>query len=147
MEIDSGLPIMEVFIMPSSVAFSDGLAEVLDEFMYGTWAHNMGDRAGVFPVNACMAMREAFSNAVEHGNNKDPRKTVRVGFYITDDCLTIHVQDEGEGFDFSNIPDPLAAENLLKEGGRGIMIIKKFFNVQFLFGGRCIQMTKLRPQE
>jgi serine/threonine-protein kinase RsbW len=75
-----------------------------------------------------MAVREAAVNAVLHGNSYDPRKKVHIAFETTQDALTITIRDEGKGLDPGEIPDPLAPENLLKQSGRGIFLIKAFMD-------------------
>ncbi len=75
-----------------------------------------------------MAVREAAVNAVLHGNSYDPRKKVHVAFETAGDTLTITMRDEGKGLDPSEVPDPLAPENLLKQSGRGIFLIRAFMD-------------------
>jgi len=75
-----------------------------------------------------MAVREATVNAVLHGNSYDPRKKVHIAFETAGDALTVTVRDEGKGLDTEEIPDPLAPENLLKQSGRGIFLIRAFMD-------------------
>ncbi len=75
-----------------------------------------------------MAVREAAVNAVLHGNRYDPNKKVTVGFENTGGKLVITIADEGHGLDPRDIPDPLAPENLLKQSGRGIFLIRAFMD-------------------
>ena len=75
-----------------------------------------------------LAVREATVNAVLHGNRYDPTKRVTVSFESIPDSLTITVRDEGPGLDTLLIPDPLAPENLLKQSGRGIFLIRAFMD-------------------
>jgi serine/threonine-protein kinase RsbW len=75
-----------------------------------------------------MAVREAAVNAVLHGNAYDPRKKVHIAFETAGDALTVTVRDEGKGLDPEEIPDPLAPENLLKQSGRGIFLIRAFMD-------------------
>ena len=75
-----------------------------------------------------MAVREATVNAVLHGNQYDPKKRVTVAFEVTPEILTVAVRDEGKGLDPASIPDPLAPENLLKQSGRGIFLIRAFMD-------------------
>ncbi len=75
-----------------------------------------------------MAVREATLNAVLHGNRYDPAKRVTVSFDITPDALTVAVRDQGPGLNPFTLPDPLAPENLLKESGRGIFLIRAFMD-------------------
>jgi serine/threonine-protein kinase RsbW len=75
-----------------------------------------------------MAVREATVNAVLHGNHYDPAKRVTVSFEATPGALTVAVRDEGSGLDPASVPDPLAPENLLKQSGRGIFLIRAFMD-------------------
>jgi len=75
-----------------------------------------------------MAVREATVNAVLHGNQYDPKKRVTVAFEATAESLSVSVRDEGKGLDPNRVPDPLAPENLLKQSGRGIFLIRAFMD-------------------
>jgi serine/threonine-protein kinase RsbW len=75
-----------------------------------------------------MSVREATVNAVLHGNQYDPKKRVTVAFEVTPESLSVAVRDEGKGLDPGGIPDPLAPENLLKQSGRGIFLIRAFMD-------------------
>jgi len=67
-------------------------------------------------------------NAVVHGNRYNARKKVHVMIQRTMDRLAVVIQDEGEGFDMSALPDPLANENLLRHSGRGLLLIQAFMD-------------------
>lgn len=73
-----------------------------------------------------IAMREAMVNAVVHGNKYSGVKKVRMKVWQGSESLKVVVTDEGSGFEISRVPDPLAQENLLKESGRGILLIQAF---------------------
>jgi serine/threonine-protein kinase RsbW len=73
-----------------------------------------------------MAVREAVVNAVVHGNRYNANKKVHFQVLRQPDRLTVVVSDEGNGFDPSKLPDPLAEENLLQQSGRGILLIRSF---------------------
>jgi serine/threonine-protein kinase RsbW len=75
-----------------------------------------------------MAVREAMVNAVVHGNRYNELKKVRFSVIKNGEGLTVRVADEGEGFDFEHVPDPLAPENLLRASGRGIFLIRSFMD-------------------
>ena len=80
-----------------------------------------------------MAARECLVNAVVHGNRYSLHKKVHVAIEAAADRIRIVIRDEGEGFDLSDLPDPLADENLLRHSGRGIFLIRAFmdeFNVR-----------------
>jgi serine/threonine-protein kinase RsbW len=73
-----------------------------------------------------MAVREAMVNAVVHGNRYNLKKKVHLSVESTGDRLGITILDEGEGFEPAELPDPLAEENLLRQSGRGLLLIKAF---------------------
>ncbi len=74
--------------------------------------------------NLLVACTEAVYNAVIHGNQQDPSKNVEVAALVNDGVLTITVTDEGGGFDAAAVPDPRLPENLRKEGGRGVFLMR-----------------------
>jgi serine/threonine-protein kinase RsbW len=75
-----------------------------------------------------MAVREAMINAVLHGNAYDPAKHVNVTFEQNGQELVITIVDEGKGLDPEKVADPLAPENLLKQSGRGIFLMRAFMD-------------------
>jgi len=97
-----------------------------------------------------LAVIEAGTNAIKHGNKNDPTKMVHFRFNISDDGLTIYVKDYGCGFDPSNIEDPLSPENVMKPCGRGIFLMKALMDkVEFTMFGECgteVKMVKLKIQ-
>ena len=74
--------------------------------------------------NVLIAVTEAVNNAICHGNNQNNTLTidVAVGDSINSFCFII--KDQGKGFDYNNLPDPTAPENILKENGRGIFLMR-----------------------
>jgi len=98
-----------------------------------------------------LSVREAVTNAIQHGNGNDRKKRVHLRFKVDVDRLLIAVKDQGEGIDESEIPDPLDPQNLLKPGGRGIFFIRSFMdNVRFSNcpeGGYELIMEKMQNQE
>ena len=75
-----------------------------------------------------MAVRESMVNAVVHGNRYSVHKKVHLSFSKTAGQFVVRIADQGEGFDYDNLPDPLAQENLLRHSGRGIFLIKAFMD-------------------
>lgn len=75
-----------------------------------------------------MAVRECMVNAVVHGNRYSAKKKVHLEVERSKDSLAFIIGDEGEGFDLNSIPDPLAPENLLRQSGRGILLIRAFMD-------------------
>ena len=76
--------------------------------------------------NVLIVLTEAVNNAIVHGNKSDESKTVHLECVLHDDRFEFTVHDQGQGFDPSTLPNPLAEENLLKEGGRGIYLMRTF---------------------
>jgi serine/threonine-protein kinase RsbW len=92
-----------------------------------------------------MAVREATVNAVLHGNAYDPKKKVTVAFENTGRALVITVTDEGKGLDINKVPDPTTPENLLKQSGRGIFLMRSFMDevrIRLLAPGTEVTMVK-----
>jgi serine/threonine-protein kinase RsbW len=75
-----------------------------------------------------LALREAMANAIKHGNRLDPTKSVDVTIEVRNGILELAVEDRGDGFDPTEVPDPLAPENLLKAEGRGIFYMRRFMD-------------------
>lgn len=71
-----------------------------------------------------LAVRESLANAVVHGNCGDPGKKVVLEAYLSDTGVVIAIQDEGKGFDPDSLPDPRNPENLLRQSGRGVFLMK-----------------------
>ena len=95
-----------------------------------------------------MAVREAVTNAVIHGNRQDENKTVDVTLKSSSEAVEISVHDQGPGFNPEDVPDPTAAENILKASGRGIFFMRNFMDeVDWLIrpeGGTTVRMVKRR---
>jgi serine/threonine-protein kinase RsbW len=75
-----------------------------------------------------MAVRESMVNAVVHGNRYNANKKVRLSVGRNSGRFTVRIADEGEGFDFDHLPDPLTPENLMHTSGRGIFLIRSFMD-------------------
>ena len=93
-----------------------------------------------------MAIREAVTNAVLHGNRQDAAKFVYVTVKSSPGWLEISVHDEGAGFNPADVPNPTETENILKSSGRGIFFMRTFMNdVEWLIrpeGGTTVKMSK-----
>jgi serine phosphatase RsbU (regulator of sigma subunit)/anti-sigma regulatory factor (Ser/Thr protein kinase) len=86
---------------------------------------------------------EMLTNAIEHGNGGDPAKKTVVLYKVTPEKAMVSVVDEGAGFDYRNLPDPLAPENILKDHGRGVFIIRKYMDeVHFNAPGNRVMAVK-----
>jgi len=118
-EQHSGSPRLDVVYDSELKSVDDAEAAVVD------LAQQMGfDEDDLHRIG--IAMREAIVNAVVHGNKYSGVKKVRMKVWSGGDSLKVVVIDEGSGFEVSRVPDPLAKENLLKESGRGILLMQAF---------------------
>lgn len=89
--------------------------------------------------NVLIALTEAVNNAIEHGNRKDVSLDVILDVIDGSDEFGFVVKDMGRGFDFDNLPDPTAPENILKENGRGIFLMRNLADsVVFEDNGRTV---------
>jgi serine/threonine-protein kinase RsbW len=85
---------------------------------------------------------EAVNNAIIHGNKNVESKAVYLVCSSNGSSLTIIVKDEGEGYNFNNIPDPTSVENIEKLNGRGVFIMKKLADdIEFNELGNEVKMT------
>ncbi|HEX7997429.1 MAG TPA: ATP-binding protein [Pyrinomonadaceae bacterium] len=95
-----------------------------------------------------MAVREAVTNAVLHGNRQDEAKLVVIQFKSSANALEITVRDEGSGFNPESVPDPTDPLNLMKTSGRGILFMRTFMDdVEWSHhpsGGTLVRMLKKR---
>ena len=90
-----------------------------------------------------LGFEEALRNAMIHGNKLCPSKKVKVETEISPTDVTISIEDEGEGFDQASLPDPTAEENLLKESGRGVYLMKYLMDdVRYENNGKRVVMKK-----
>ena len=90
-----------------------------------------------------ISVRECMVNAVVHGNRYNARKKVHLKVSRAPDRLTVWVADEGEGFDPATLPDPLAGENLLRQSGRGVLMMQAFMD-EFQICPRAPQGTEVK---
>lgn len=74
--------------------------------------------------NILVAVTEAVNNAIIHGNKMDKSKIVRLVIRKRRNVVTCNIKDEGKGFDYNNLPDPTAPENIECLGGRGVFLMK-----------------------
>ncbi|MDR1958425.1 MAG: ATP-binding protein [Planctomycetaceae bacterium] len=92
-----------------------------------------------------LALEEAFSNAIRHGNASDSAKKIQLNCWMMEEKIVFEMTDEGIGFNPGQVPDPRNSENLLIPSGRGLLIIRHVMtNVAFSPGGNTIYMEKKR---
>jgi serine/threonine-protein kinase RsbW len=129
-------------VLPSRIEAVNMAASAAAEFVKRS---ALGEDAA-FGVD--MAVREAVTNAVLHGNRQDEAKAVEVGFKRLPSEIEITVRDEGEGFDPGSVPDPTAPQNIMKTSGRGILFMRTFMDeIQWSRhpeGGTVVRMRKKR---
>lgn len=129
------------FELPSDLALMDGVLQYLLERV-----SKLGivrpERSNLF-----IALDEAFVNAVRHGNKNDPTKLLRVTAELSPKEACFTVEDEGEGFDVHEIPDPCDPANLFKTSGRGVLLIYNIMDeVEYNTQGNRVRMIK-RPED
>jgi serine/threonine-protein kinase RsbW len=93
--------------------------------------------------NILITTTEAVNNAILHGNSRDVNKNVEVSYkYDTDSKrISFVVSDEGNGFDYTNVPDPTSPENVLMLGGRGVFLMKQLADfVIFSNNGNTVEL-------
>jgi serine/threonine-protein kinase RsbW len=129
------------FELPSDLSLMNGVLQYLIERVA---------KLGVIKTersNLFIALDEAFVNAVKHGNKNDPTKMVRITAELSPKEALFTVEDEGEGFDVQQIPDPRDPSNLFKASGRGVLLIYNIMDqVEYNERGNRLTMVK-RPED
>jgi serine/threonine-protein kinase RsbW len=91
--------------------------------------------------NIMIAVTESVNNAIRHGNKLDPNKNVKLALSLNESQITFLIEDEGPGFDYNNLPDPTAPENIEKPGGRGIFLMRHLADeVNFREQGKIVEL-------
>jgi serine/threonine-protein kinase RsbW len=99
----------------------------------------------IFAVH--LALEEAFSNAIMHGNKMDPGKEVRIDYYLDPGKIEISVADQGDGFKPEAIPDPRFGKRLFDPDGRGLLLMKAYMDiVEFNERGNSVRMVRYREK-
>ncbi len=94
-----------------------------------------------FYGNILIALTEAVNNAIVHGNKLDEDKNVHVKVSSEQTVLRFYIEDEGPGFDFDNLPDPTAPENIEKPNGRGVFLMRNLADrCEFLEDGKIVEL-------
>ena len=92
-----------------------------------------------------IAVTEIVGNAISHGNKNDKNKKVVIDFEYKNDTITVLIQDQGGGFNVDKIDNPLEPENLLKESGRGIFIVRSLMDKVYFIkkeNGSVVRLIK-----
>ncbi len=96
-----------------------------------------------------IAVTELANNAVIHGNKRDPGKKVFVNIDVVDAEVRMTIRDQGKGFNPETLSNPLDPENLLRESGRGVFIVRSLMDevsYDFSHGGSQVTIVKRRKQ-
>jgi serine/threonine-protein kinase RsbW len=127
------------FSLPSALSYIAGAAAHLTEMLV---------RFGIVTIdeiNIKIALVEALTNAMEHGNDFDPKKFVKVEARFSESKVEIKITDEGKGFKHRKLANPTAPENLYKPRGRGIYMMRRLMDeVHFNRKGNSVRMIKYR---
>ncbi|WP_109833060.1 ATP-binding protein [Reichenbachiella versicolor] len=92
--------------------------------------------------NIMIAVTESVNNAIVHGNKSDKSKNVTLSLSLQENEVKFTIQDEGTGFQFDDLPDPTAPENLEKPSGRGIFLMKNLCDeVKFEDEGKKVELS------
>jgi len=120
------------------------MASVQQAILDAVHEADFSERA-VFAIR--LAMEEALSNAIHHGNHDDPDKHVTVDYRVTADRLTVSIDDEGAGFQPQRLADPRAAPNLTHPHGRGVLLMQAYMDeVRFNQSGNAVTLVKYRDE-
>ena len=128
------------FELPSDLSLMNGVLHYLHERTSKLGLINP-ERSNLF-----IALDEAFVNAVKHGNKNDHQKLVRITAELSAEEARFTIEDEGDGFDINEIPNPLDPANLFKTSGRGVLLIYNIMDeVRYNERGNRLTMIK-RPE-
>jgi serine/threonine-protein kinase RsbW len=121
--------------IPRSEQFAN---ELVDQVQWGGQKYN----------EMLLALSEAVTNAIVHGNAEDPTKKVRISAWMENRHIKIQIADEGPGFDPDQLTDPLKDQNLLKQGGRGVFLMRQYADeVKFSDGGSTVTLVFEKPED
>lgn len=95
-----------------------------------------------------LALEEAITNAIRHGNQSDFNKKVTIEAEVGMQKMHVEVEDEGEGFDPQDVPDPTSKDFIDRPNGRGLLLMKAYLNrFEYTNGGRRLRMERDRNSE
>jgi len=135
-------PIRADYVVPSDLAQVRRLQDEIESALQNSQFPD----SDLFAVK--LAVEEALVNAIKHGNQLDPEKTVEVNYSVDAERFRIRIKDQGAGFDPGELPDPTADDFLERPCGRGVLLIRSFMtSVDYLGNGNEVVMTKDRSSE
>ncbi|HEU5459889.1 MAG TPA: ATP-binding protein [Pyrinomonadaceae bacterium] len=127
------------FEFPSDLSLMNGVLEYLQERV-AKLGLIQPDRSNLF-----VALDEAFVNAVKHGNKNDLTKLIKITAELSPKEAAFTVEDEGQGFNVQEIPDPCDPANLFRTSGRGVLLIYNIMDeVEYNAQGNRVRMI-IRP--
>jgi len=95
------------------------------------FTENIGEQLGLSEDeidDISIAVTEAVNNAITHGNKNNESKSIEISYKNEKEKIIVYVKDNGVGFEIDKISDPRMSENLLKDSGRGILIMKSLMD-------------------
>ncbi len=95
------------------------------------FTENIGEQLGLSEDiidDISIAVSEAVNNAIKHGNKNNESKAIEISYKNEKEKIIVYVKDNGVGFEIDKISDPRTSENLLKDSGRGILIMKSLMD-------------------
>jgi len=117
---------------PENIALVERLIDEMCD-IHGVIEEHYGD--------ILIAMTEGVNNAILHGNKLDINKSVSVEYETRGRDLFFRISDEGAGFDYENLPDPTAPENLERPNGRGVFLMRNLADeCSFENEGRVVEI-------
>src|SRR5262245_7397220 len=75
-----------------------------------------------------IAVIEAGTNAIQHGNVFAAHKTVTFVFHVGKGEVSVRVDDHGSGFDPKRVANPTDPSNLLDPHGRGLYLMRELMD-------------------
>ena len=120
----------------------DEVASVRDRVTEAAQAHGF-DESQIFGIK--LALEEALTNAIKHGNAFDPDKSVTLDYQVDDEKLELTICDQGPGFEPDAVPDPTLDANLDQPCGRGVLLIQSYMTeIRYNKDGTCVTLVKRR---
>ncbi len=99
------------------------------------------DKSVLFDIRLCV--EETVRNAIEHGSRNDEKSKIRINYRIEKKRFVFEVEDEGAGFDYKGLPDPTHEDNIMKNSGRGVYLVRYLMDeVEFNDKGNRVRITK-----
>lgn len=122
-----------------SIASSKNNLYEVDNFLQSIFSEYGIDKCMHF--NIYLTLSEAINNAIQHGNQFDSTKFVNVYFLQSSSSYEFIIEDEGSGFDITKVPDPISTENIRKESGRGLFLMKTYTDsFEVMNNGRIVKL-------